>query len=318
MLVERALGNLQIKVPVMSYGTAPLADLKRLVSEADAVSAVHEALRAGIRLFDTAPFYGNTLSEKRLGSTLATMPHEQIIISTKVGRLFDADAETFTWDFSREGVLRSLDGSLNRLKVDHVDIVYIHDPDQRPQDYHTAVREAFPALAALREQGVVRGIGVGMNQWQMMADFIRDIDLNVLLLAGRYTLLEQGALDFLNTCGHRKIGVVLGGVFNSGILATGAVSSATYNYAQASVEILERVRHIEATCAVYNIPLAAAAVQFVLAHPAVSTALLGMASAAEVSTNLSLLNQIIPNSLWRDLQANGLLATNVPIPDSRS
>ncbi len=316
MLAERSLGRLNIQVPVVGFGADPIAKMERLVSEAEAIETIHEALNQGIRLFDTAPYYGSTLSETRLGKGLAGTPRERTLISTKVGRLFDANANPgdYTWDYSRDGVLRSLEGSLARLKVDKVDLVYIHDPDQRPQDYLTAVREAFPALAELRSQGVIRGIGVGINQWQMLADFTRDTDLDVVLLAGRYTLLEQSALNFLNECGRRKIGVVLGGVFNSGILATGAISGATYNYAAAPTPILERARHIETVCNTHSIPLPAAALQFVLAHPAVSAALLGMASIAEVRANFSSLNQIIPPELWRDLRSDGLIDPEVPLP----
>jgi D-threo-aldose 1-dehydrogenase len=192
-----------------------------------------------------------------------------------------------------------------------VDIVLLHDPDDH---YYDAVNKAYPALAELRSQGVVKAIGVGMNQWQMLDNFLSDTDPDLFLLAGRYTLLEQAALNLLNRCQTREVAVILGGVFNSGILATGAVKGAKYNYQDAPSDIIQRVKQIEKICSEYNIPLSAVAVQFALAHPAVSSIALGMESAAQVDSNIASLMAHIPETCWLDLRAEGVIDREAPTP----
>jgi D-threo-aldose 1-dehydrogenase len=232
------------------------------------------------------------------------------VLSTKVGRLVLPDGQV-VFDFTRDGVLRSFEQSLERLKLDRVDLLLVHDPDDNEQQ---ALEQAFPALAELREQGVIGGIGAGMNQWQMEDRFAQNFDVDCFLLAGRYTLLEQTALEFLGRCQQRGIGIFRGGVYNSGILARGAQSGATYNYAPPPPEIVERVKRIEAACMRYDVPLHRAAAQFALAHPAVTAVVLGAVVPAEVQANRNALFAPIPPELWDDLRREGLLREDAPVP----
>ncbi|HEX2910872.1 MAG TPA: aldo/keto reductase [Chloroflexia bacterium] len=295
----------------LGLGTAFLHGLYAPVSEEQALETVRCALENGINFFDTAPLYGAGESERRLGKALKGVPRERYILSTKVGRLVKPDGTVY-FDFSRNGVKRSIAESLERLKCERIDLLLIHDPDAH---YREALDQAFPVLADLRSQGVIGAIGAGMNQWQMLVDFARSADFDCFLLAGRYTLLEQGALDkFLPFCQVKGIKVFLGGVYNSGILATGAREGAKYNYQAASPEVLERVRRLEAVCARYGVPLSVAALQFPLAHPAVTSLIVGAASPAEVTGNLAALQRPIPAGLWEDLRAEGLLPEEAPVP----
>lgn len=288
-------------------GTAFLGD----VPETQAVETIRHALASGATLLDTAPRYGAGLSERRLGIALAGVPRASYVLSSKVGWLLTPDGGRQA-AFDRDGVLRSIEASLRRLRTDRIDILHIHGPDDY---YRAALGEASPTLAALRDQGVVGAIGAGMNQWRMLADFARHADFDSFLLAGRYTLLEQGALDELfPLCQARGIALFLGGVFNSGILATGDGPGASYNYAAAPPAVAERVRRLGAACARHAIPLRVAAVQFPLAHPAVSALILGARSAAEVAANLAALHAPIPPALWTDLRAAGLLDESAPVP----
>jgi D-threo-aldose 1-dehydrogenase len=313
---------------VAGLGGAPLGNLGSVVADEDALGAITTAWDVGVRFFDTAPHYGLGLSERRFGSGLSGKPRDEFAISTKVGRLLLPNGESSKMDdegfavpanvrrvldYSRDGVLRSLESSLQRLQLDRVDIVFVHDPDDY---YREALDGAFPALHDLRTQGVIRGFGAGMNQSKMLADFIRHTDLDVVLLAGRYTLYEQGALDdLLPLCVERGVSVVAGGVFNSGLLANDRPSeSATYNYAPASRQVLDRVERIAAVCERHGVSLPAAAVQFVLAHPAIVTACLGARTAAEVRRNATLFTATIPPALWRDLKAEHLLRQDAPVP----
>ena len=311
----------------VGLGGAPLGNLGRVVPEEDALGAITAAWDVGVRFFDTAPHYGLGLSERRFGVGLAGRPRDEFVISTKVGRLLvpngdvaRMDDEGFVVpactrrvrDYSRDGVLRSLESSLQRLQLDRVDILLVHDPDDY---YREALNGAFPALHDLRAQGVIRAFGAGMNQSKMLADFVRNTDLDVVLLAGRYTLYEQGALDdLLPLCVARGVSVVAGGVFNSGLLATDRPGqSATYNYAPPPAEVIDRVSRIAAVCERHGVSLPAAAVQFALAHPAVTTACLGARSAAEVRRNASLYSVDIPTALWNDLKDEGLLRRDAPV-----
>jgi D-threo-aldose 1-dehydrogenase len=301
-------------VPRVGMGTAPLTR----ATEAQAVASIQAALEAGLNYFDSAPYYGVGLAEKYLGAALKGVPRERYVLQTKVGRLLTADGpppggwdNAIVFDFSRDGVRRSLESSLKRLGVDAVDTLLVHDPDNH---YRQAVDEAFPALADLRAQGVIRAIGAGMNQWEMLADFVRHADPDCFLLAGRYTLLEQTSLDFLALCQSRGIQVYLGGVFNSGILARGAGAGATYNYHAAPPAVEARVRRLEAVCARHGVPLKTAALHFPTAHPAIAALILGVESPAEVAENVAAWQSPPPAALWADLRAEGLLAEGAPVP----
>lgn len=300
------IGRTALQVSRIGLGSAPMGRL----DQPAAVATLRAALEGGIRFFDTAPLYGAGLSEEHFGAVLPHVPRDSFVLSTKVGRLIKPDG-TISFEYSRDAVLRSIEESLQRLKLDRIDILLIHDPDNH---YQEALNEAFPTLADLRSQGVIGAIGAGMNQWQMEADFVRNADPDCFLLAGRYTLLEQGSLEFLELCRQRNIGVFLGGVFNSGILAAGAQSGATYNYSEPPAAIKERVAQIEAVCKRHNVPLHVAAVQFAAAHPAVTALLLGAVAPAEVQANLEALAAPTPAAFWAELRAEGLVDQQAPLP----
>jgi D-threo-aldose 1-dehydrogenase len=313
LTAPRAVGRTALRVPAIGLGTAPMGGLYAPVPESQAVETIHYALAHEVRFFDTAPLYGAGQSERYLGTALAGVPRDQYVLATKVGRLIHADG-TVEFDFSRDGVLRSVEESLRRLRLDHIDIIHIHDPDDL-KHYGTVLHEAFPALAELRTQGVIKAIGAGMNQWELLADFARAADFDCFLLAGRYTLLQQHPLhEFLPLCQSRGISVFLGGVYNSGILASGAQPGAKYMYADAPPQVLERVRRIEAVCARHAVPLYVAAAQFPLAHPAVTTLLFGARYPTELEATIDALRQPIPPGLWDDLRADGLLDPAAPTP----
>ncbi len=312
----------------LSLGCAPLGNLYRPTSDADARGAVEAAWDAGVRYFDTAPHYGLGLSERRLGAALRDRPRDAFAVSTKVGRRLEpvadgrrpddegyavAPTHRRVWDFTRDGVLRSLESSLERLGLDRVDVLFAHDPD----DHYTEVLDgAYPALEELRAQGVVRSIGAGMNQAGMLADFVRHTDMDLLMLAGRYTLLEQGALDdLLPLCERRGVRVVAAGVFNSGLLARDVPpDDAHYDYAAAPGELVARARRIAAVCGRHGVTLPAAALAFPLAHPAVASVCVGARSAAQVERNAALFAARIPAGLWAELRAEGLLREDAPAP----
>jgi D-threo-aldose 1-dehydrogenase len=312
----------------LSLGCAQLGNLYRAIDDEEAHAVVDAAWVGGIRYFDTAPHYGLGLSERRLGAALAGRPRDDFVISTKVGRLleptphatgrddggFDVPAtHRRVWDFSREGVLRSLTSSLERLGLDRVDIVYLHDPDEHWDD---ALRHAYPALEELRAQGVVSSIGAGMNQTAMLADFARETDMDTFMLAGRYTLLEQGALDeLLPLCEERGIGVVAAGVFNSGLLSSpDPARGARYDYGEAPDEIVARARRIADVCAEHGSTLPAAAVAFPLAHPAVVSVCVGTRSVEQMKRNIALYEAGVPDAVWPALRADGLLRADAPTP----
>jgi D-threo-aldose 1-dehydrogenase len=287
------------------------------VSDEDARAAVDAAWEGGIRTFDTAPHYGLGLSERRLGEALRHRPRDEYVISTKVGRLLEPavsgagrtggrDTEGFAvpadyvrrFDFSADGVRRSLEASLDRLGLDRVDFVLIHDPDNHGEQ---ALREAYPALERLRAEGTVRAIGVGMNQTAMLTTFVTGTDVDAVLVAGRYTLLDNSAArDLLPAAQRRGVSVIAGGVFNSGLLAA-PVAGATYDYRSAPAELIERARRLAETCQRYGVPLRAAAARFPLTHPAVASVLIGVRSAAEIADALALRALDIPAALWESL-----------------
>jgi D-threo-aldose 1-dehydrogenase len=321
------LGRSSVCVTKLSFGAAGIGSLYAPVSDATARAGVAAAWEAGIRCFDTAPHYGLGQSEQRLGAALRDYPREAYVVSTKVGRILepvqhpDGDdlANGFAvpashhrrWDFTAAGVERSLAESLRRLDLDRIDIVYLHDPDEH---FEQALREGYPALEELRDQGVIGAIGVGMNQAAIPARFVRETDIDVVLLAGRYTLLDQSGLDdLLPAAEARGVSVVIGGVFNSGILAD-PHRGAAYDYGAVPEDVLTRALRMQALCEKHRISLRSAALQFPFGHPAVSTVLIGARSADEVRDAVEQARQPIPQRLWHELRATGLLPENVPLP----
>ncbi len=305
------VGRTGLKVPLMGLGTAGMGNLYIEVSQSEANEMVHYALDHGLNFFDTAPHYGRGLAENRLGLALEGIPRDRYIISSKVGRLYNALGEWIT-DFSRESILRSIEGTLQRLKTDRVDILHLHDPDQH---YHQALTEGFPTLAELREQGVIKAVGAGMNSWEMLVDFTREADFDCFLLAGHYTLLDQDALpQFLPACQEKGISVFMAGILNTGILATGAVPGAKYRYREPSPEIMAKVARIEAVCRRYEVPLNAAATQFPLGHPAVTALVVGADTKEHIAANRAALERPIPAEFWQTLRDEGLLGETIPVP----
>ncbi len=333
--LTRPLGRSAIAVTAIGFGAAPIGDLYSRLDDARAIAAVAAAVEAGINLFDTSPLYGHGLAEHRCGTALRRFDRHRFVLSTKVGRWMDPRARrgngsgycggfphAAVIDYSYDGTLRAYEQSLLRLGTDRIDILLIHDVDvwTHGRDaidarFTEAMNGAYRALERLRAEGAVRAIGAGLNEAEMCERFARAGDFDCMLLAGRYSLLEQGALDtFLSTASARGIGVMLGGVFNSGILATGPVAGAMYNYRPAPPEIVARVARVEAVCRAHGVPLPVAAVQFPLGHPAVASVILGATEPAEVERNVAALHNRVPAALWRDLIAEGLLRADAPMP----
>jgi D-threo-aldose 1-dehydrogenase len=331
----RPLGRTGLRVSQIGFGGAPLGNLFAALSEADAAGAVGSAFAAGIRLFDTAPLYGHGLSEHRIGAALRHCRRDDFVLATKVGRLLRPDASAagghyrdilpfaVRFDYSYDGVLRSVEDSLQRLGLARIDIVHIHDVDVWTHKSQAAMDARFAevmgggyrALVRLREEKAIGAIGVGVNEWQACQRFAEAGDFDCFLLAGRYTLLEQAALDsFLPLCVARDIAVIIGGPFNTGILATGAVPGATYNYQPATPEVIERVDRIAAVCGRHGVALASAALQFPLHHPAVASVIPGARSPAEIAANLATFEAKVPQALWAELKAEGLLRADAPTP----
>jgi D-threo-aldose 1-dehydrogenase len=308
------LGRSGLTVTRLALGGAPLGGRLDPPDEATATAIVGRALALGLRHFDTAPLYGQGTSERRLGSALRERlgapapPREEIVLATKVGRLLRPQP---VFDFSYEGVLRSVEESLGRLGVDRVDVLHIHDPDRH---YDAALAGAYVALDRLRREGTIRAVGAGMNQAEMPARFAREAQVDCFLLAGRYTLLDQVALaELLPVCVERGISIIIGGVYNSGILAD-PQPGATFNYRPAPPDLLARAQRLKAVCARHETPLMAAAIQFPLAHPAVATVLTGVRSVAELEENERMFRFPVPAALWHDLKGEGLLPEGAPVP----
>lgn len=331
----RKLGRADLDVSVLGLGTAPLGDLYRRLDEAEAIETVTAALAGGVTLIDTSPHYGNGLAEHRIGAALRRMPGTRPILSTKVGRVMEpfrpaSLAAGFAgglphaprFDYSHDGAMRAMEQSALRLGVDHLDIVLIHDvdvwthgPDMFEQRFREAMEGAYRALEKLRAAGAVRSIGVGVNEADTAERFARAGDFDTTLLAGRYSLLEQPAIEsYLPLALKKEMTLMLGGVFNSGILATGAVPGAKYNYQDAPPEVMRKVAAIEDVCARHGVKLADAALHFALAHPAVSSVVLGAVSPAEVAMQIATLSRVPPRALWDELKAAGLLAPAIPVP----
>ncbi len=324
-----------IALTAMGFGAAPLGNLYRAMTDAQADETMTVALDAGFGYFDTAPFYGLGLSEQRVGRALGN--RADMVISTKVGRLLhdckpseatpemyvDVPSRRITFDYSYDGIMRSYAASLGRLNGARPDILLLHDIDpgthgQAVSDRH--LRDLFKhggyrALQELRDNGDIAAIGAGVNDWKICEELLGEADFDCFLLAGRYTLLEQEALDsFLPLCEKRDVGIILGGPYNSGILATGAVPGARYNYMPAEQPILDRVANIEAVCASHGVPLIAAALQFVMGHPAVRSVIPGAANPTEIASNVAVFNTKIPTSFWSDLRTQGLVRPDAPCP----
>ncbi len=304
----------------VGFGGAPLGNLFSAVDDETAEAAIDAAWQSGIRYFDTAPHYGLGLSERRIGAALRDRPRDEFILSTKVGRILEhvddpvnsfddqgfAVPAAFTrrWDFTADGVARSIEDSLDRLGLDHIDIAYLHDPDDHVEQ---ALTEAYPALEKLRDEGLIRAIGVGMNQSAVPTRFVTETDIDVVLLAGRYTLLDQSAADdLLPAAEARDVAIILGGVFNSGLLADPR-NAATYDYVPAPPELIQRALAIETVCLAHEVPLRAAALQFGLAHRAVASALIGIRDADQARDCAAMAGVTVPETLWEDLRERGLI-----------
>lgn len=322
----------------LGFGTAPLGGLYRPVSPDDAQKTLEAAWKAGIRYFDTAPLYGLGLSETRLNRFLYGKKRKDYVLSTKVGRLlevcdpkdrtgigkfFDTPSRKERYDYSYDGFMRSIEFSLERLGVDSIDIIFVHDVDvfthksAAVRDAHvkTILKSGYKALEKLRSEKVIKAFGAGVNEWEVCETLAKAGDFDIFLLAGRYTLLEQEALNsFLPLCEKRGIGIVLGGPYNSGILATGPKPGAWYNYDPAPKHILERVAKIEAVCKRHKVKLAQAALRFPLHHRQVVSVIPGGVSAKEVELNVATMGVTLPKALWKDLKAEGLLRQDAPVP----
>jgi D-threo-aldose 1-dehydrogenase len=327
-LEKKVLGSTGLEVTRLGLGCAALGGLYGDIPDEQAHEVVQRGLDLGLNLFDTAPLYGSGKSELRVGHVLSQVPRDRFVLCTKVGRVLDPvepgdedrgqdiydNPPPFkpVFDFSHDGVMRSFEESLTRLQLDRVDVLHIHDPDDH---YDDAIRGAYPAIARLREQGVIRGVSAGMNQWEMLADFARAGEFDCCLLAGRYSLLEQEALDELfPLCQEKDIGILAGGTYNSGILAKGAQPGAKYNYVDAPPQVIERARQLEEVSARHKVDIKAAASQFALAHPVVTAIVPGTRQPDRVTENFELLQVAIPADYWAELKAEGLVRADAPVP----
>ena len=327
----RRLGTTDLSLTVLGFGGTGVGSLYENTPEDIGRRTVDAAYQAGITYFDTAPYYGHGSSERRTGAALAAYPRDSYVLSTKVGRLLRpiehgtrtadnfSDDEPFesVFDYSYDGVMRSVEASLRRLGVGRIDILLIHDVWTH-EHFTAAMAGAYPALAKLRDDGTVAAIGAGIGRWEMCRDFVLAGDFDCFLLANRYTLLEQGGAlhEFLPLCLERGIGIVIGGPYNSGILATGPIAGARYNYELATADVLQRVAAIEAVCNHHGVPLASAALQFPLGHAAVASVIPGGRNPSELAQNAQLMSVDIPDGLWTDLKSQGLLDDAAPVPSA--
>jgi D-threo-aldose 1-dehydrogenase len=331
------LGNTGISVPRLGLGTAPLSGkvlgggLYGGTEHDEAVKVIDRAQELGISYVDTAPLYGSGRAEARVGqSSYASADRDSFVISTKIGRVLNAveggmvptdDPDGIgelvavnSW--TRDDVHRSIEESLKRLNLDSVEIIYVHDPDVETYGEAQALNESFPALIELRDQGTIKAIGCGMNEWQMPLQFIQRFDLDIILLAGRYTLLDHSGLSkFLPACVERDVKITIGGPYNSGILARDLSQPVTFDYEQASDDLVSTARKLTEICVAHGVDLKAAALQFVLAHPAVATAVPGAQTIAELEQNIAMVQQDIPNAVWSDMRSAGLIPDDAPTPD---
>ena len=318
------LGRSGVEVTQLGLGTAPLGGLYEAVSDADADATITAAFDLGLGFVDTAPLYGHGIAEQRVGRVVARRQRESIIVATKVGRLLRPVAGDLVggayvgtpdvnpvFDFSYDGVMRSLEESLERLGLDRVDVLHIHDPDDH---YDEALTGAYRALDRLRAEGTIGAVGAGMNQSAMPARFARDGNFDCFLLAGRYTLLDQeGLLELLPLCVDHGISIIAGGVYTSGLLADPR-PGAPFDYEPASAALVERALRLQDVCGRHGVPLKAAAIQFPLGHPAVASVVTGARSPAELTENVAMFRQPIPPALWDEFRSEGLLGGEVPTP----
>ncbi|WP_371155007.1 aldo/keto reductase [Jannaschia sp. 2305UL9-9] len=340
-LATRTALNQRTQTPVMlsqlGFGGAPLGNLYRKIEEEAAQATLDAAWDAGVRYFDTAPQYGLGLSEMRFAKALDRFDGDSLVLSTKVGRVLedcapeDVTPEAFVdvpqkrivFDFTYDGIMRSFGDSIERLGSDRIDMLFLHDLDagtagQAFEDNN--MRQLFSeggyrALSDLREGGRIAAIGAGVNTWQICERLLGEADFDGFLLAGRYTLLEQDPLEtFLPLCERRDVGIILGGPYNSGILATGPVAGARYDYAPAPDDVLTRVRQLEEICRAHDTPLIAAALQFPLGHPSVKTVIPGASNPDEVRQNVRIFETPVPDGLWSDLKSGGLIRPDAPTP----
>lgn len=334
----------------LGLGGAPLGNLFSPVPDRSARALVDAAWRTGCRSFDTAPHYGHGLSERRLGEALRGQPRDSFTLSSKVGRLLLPNASAAreqhgyvelppfnqAWNYSTSGTWRSVEDSLQRLGFSHLDAAYVHDPDEvthgarAPAVLRQVIDETLPALASLKREGLIRQIGLGTNDVNVVLQVMQECDIDVLMLAGRYSLLDQTALaKLLPLCEARGVRIALGGVFNSGILATGVGGAArggagkvkappTFNYAPAAAEWVDRTARIEAICATHGVPLRAAALQFPLAHPAVEIVMLGARRPSEWADAQAMMSHPIPAAFWTALRRDKLLPPEAPVPTARN
>ena len=334
-LEKVAIGKQGVEVTRLGLGGAPLSGmvlgdgLYGGTAHDEAARIIRRAHEIGINYFDTAPLYGVGRSEVRYGAALSGVDRDSYVISTKVGRVLelfeggmsaeespDNFADHYAVDsWTRDDVLRSIEDSLVRLQTDHVEIVLVHDPDTQPYGEKQAMEEAFPTLIELREQGTIKAIGCGMNERQMPAKFVRACDIDAVLLAGRYTLLDHSAYgEFLPLCVERDVKIIVGGPYNSGILARDLDGDVTFNYELAPQNLVDQARRLDAVCRRHGVDLKAAALQFVLAHPAVGTVVPGAQSVAELEENFGLVGQEIPGDVWAEMKAEGLIPGDAPTP----
>jgi len=331
----RADAAARVRVAGFGFGTAPIGNLYAEVGEDEARNALERALRLGVRYFDSAPFYGHGLAERRLGRALAGSRRDGFAVSTKVGRRIESDparSEMITdgfavhgsravFDYSRDGVLRSFEASLERLGLDRVDLLFLHDVgrlthgDNHPEMLRQALEAALPAMAGLRDQGVVGAIGIGVNEVEVCRELMPRFDLDCIMLAGRYTLFEQAsALPMLDEAHRRGVKVVVAGPYNSGLLGDPHGPGSTYNYAPADSDTLERARRIYAICAEEGVDVGAAALQFPAVHPAVCAVVAGMRNVMEVESALARSSQRLPARIWPRLRGAGIIDAVAPVP----
>jgi D-threo-aldose 1-dehydrogenase len=335
----KAPSGAEISFTELGFGTAPMGNLYRAHSNAEALVTMEAAWKQGIRYYDTAPLYGLGLSETRLNNFLKGKKRSDYVVSTKVGRVmelckpgertgigkfFDTPSRRERFDYSYDGFMRSFEFSFERLGLDSIDILLVHDCDifthgsKEASDAHikTVMKSGYKALQKLRDEKVIKAFGAGINEWQVCQTLAEQGDFDLFLLAGRYTLLEQeqSLNSFLPLCEKRGIGIILGGPYNSGILATGPKKGAFYNYEPAPKHILDRVAKIAALCKAHKVKLPEAALRFPLTHPSVVTVLAGAASPKEVAQNVATLSTKIPKALWKQLKSEGLIDPRAPTP----
>lgn len=320
------LGTSEVEVTRLGFGAAPVGNLFEPLTDEDAWATIERTWELGVRHFDTAPLYGYGLAERRLGEVLAAKPRGELVLATKVGRLLSADAPPDpalahlfrdhpplnpVFDFSRDAVMRSMEESLERLGLDRIDVVHIHDPYDHCDD---ALASAYPALEQLRSQGMIGAIGVGIADVGILLRFARETDVDCFLLPGRYSLLVHDQLaELLPLCAERAVSLIVGGVYNSGILAN-PTDDARFEYEQAASELIERARRIDAVCGRHSVPLKAAAIQYPLGSPVVAGVIAGSRSVAEMEENARMFEFPVPAELWDELRTEELLADDVPVP----